>query len=263
MHRERLKRLVLPVLVLFASLWFSFQGTCVAHAQGLHQADSEKSFIAWQSPGKLHHIVGGEEGTLSISPAGIEFKARNGSTLNWAFQDVQTFRISPRRLALETYQNRKWHLPGVTRYRFDLDQAVPPRVAAELAREVQRPSQNAVPYTQSQGMIIAAHHRTLTHGTNGVLRFRGDGIDYVTSTAGDSRSWRWADLETVSNPDPWHLFVFGYRDTYAFDLKQQISRKMLNHISDEIWAHNQNELKAAPEALTPGTTGHNGRRGDE
>jgi len=112
-------------------------------------------------------------------------------------------------------------------------------------------------------MIIAAHHRTLTHGTNGVLRFRGDGIDYVTSTAGDSRSWRWADLETVSNPDPWHLFVFGYRDTYAFDLKQQISRKMLNHISDEIWAHNQNELKAAPEALTPGTTGHNGRRGDE
>jgi hypothetical protein len=263
MNRELLKRLALPVPVLFASLWFSLQGTCVGHAQGLHQADSEKSVTAWQSPGKLHRIVGSEEGDLSISAAGIEFKARNGSTLNWAISDVQTFRISPRRLALETYQNRKRHLPGVTRYRFDLDQAVPPLVAAELAREVQRPSQNAVPCPQSQGIVIAAHHRALTHGTNGVLRFRDYGIDYVTSTAGDSRSWRWADLETVSNPDPWHLLVFGYRDTYAFDLKQQVSRKMLNDISDEIWAHNESELRDIPAALAPGTLRNDGRRGDD
>jgi hypothetical protein len=263
MNRELLKRLALPVLVLFANLWFSLQGTCVGHAQGLHQADSEKSFTAWQSPGKLHHIVGSEEGDLSISAAGIEFKARNRSTLNWAFPDVQTFRISPCHLALETYQNRKRHLPGVSRYRFDLDQTVPPLVAAELAREVQRPSQNAVPNPSSQGTVIAAHHRTLARSTNGILRFRDDGIDYVTSSGADSRSWRWADLQTVSNPDPWHLFVFGYRDIYAFDLKQQISRKMLNDISDEIWAHNESELRDNPAALAPGAPRNDGRRGDD
>ncbi|HUZ95961.1 MAG TPA: hypothetical protein VMU57_13720, partial [Edaphobacter sp.] len=105
------------------------------------------------------------------------------------------------------------HLPGVERFRFHLDRAVPPEVAAELARDAQRPSQNAVPNPASQGIVIPAHHRTLTGGTNGTLRFRDGGIDYVTNAAGDSRSWRWADLQTLSNPDPYHLLIFGYRDT--------------------------------------------------
>jgi hypothetical protein len=263
MNRERLKRLALSFPVLFASLCFYLQGTSVGHAQGRDQVASEKPFIVWHSPAKLRHIVGSEKGDLSIGANGIEFRATKGTTERWAFLDVQTFHLSPRRLAIETYQNRKRRLPGVERYRFDLGQTVPPSVASELAQEVQRPSQNAVPNASLQGIVIAAHHRTLAGGTNGVLRFGDNGIDYVTNSGVDSRSWRWADLQTVSNPDPWHLFVFGYRDTYAFDLKQQISRKMLNDVSDEIWAHNQSELRNGPAALAPGTPRNDGRRGDE
>ena len=130
-------------------------------------------------------------------------------------------------------------MPGIERYSFRLAETVPPEVASELAQEVQRPSKNSVPNPASEGIFIAAHHRTLTGGTNGILRFRNDGIDYVTSIAGDSRSWRWADLQTLSDPDPYHLFVFGYRDTYTFDLKAPLSRKLLDWATDQIFTHNE------------------------
>ncbi len=250
MNRKRLKRRVFFGLVLSASLWFCLQATGVGLAQDSSQAGSERSSIAWQTPATLRHIVGKEKGDLRISANGIEFQGRNGSTLKWAFLDVQTFRLSPRGLTIETYQNRKRHMPGVERYRFQLSEAVPPEVAAELAHEVQRPSKNAVPSPASQGIVISAHHRTLTGGSNGILRFRDDGIDYVSSTAGDSRSWRWADLETVSNPDPYHLFLFGYRDTYTFDLKTPIPRDLFERATDAIYAHNESIPTYSPGTAT-------------
>jgi hypothetical protein len=261
MNRERLKRHILPALVLSVSLWPFLSD--VGGAQDRTQAGSEQTLMSWQSPAKLRHLLGGEKGSLTIGAKGIKFWPSKGPSMEWAFQDVQTFRLSAHSLTIETYRNRKRHLPGIERYRFDLGQAVPPSIAAELAREVQRPSQNVVPYSSLQGIVVAAHHKTLTGGTNGVLRLSDDGIAYVTSSGADSRSWRWADLQTVSNPDPWHFFVFGYRDTYEFDLKGKISRQTFNHISDEIWAHNESELRGDPAALAPGTHRNDGRRKDE
>lgn len=263
MNRRYLQRQRLSALALSASLFPFFHGAGNVMAQSLKQPSAERSFVAWQSPAKLHRLVGTEKGDLRIGTNGIEFESVSHGTEKWTFQDIQTFRLSSRSLVIETYQNRKRHLPGIERYKLDLDQPVPPMIAAELARAVQRPSQNAVPDTTSQSLEISAHHRTLTGGTNGTLRFRDDGIDYVSRTAADNRSWRWADLETVSNPDPWHLFVFGYRDTYAFDLKERVSRETLNHISDEIWAHNDSNGGGGSPALTNGSSTKDVRRSDE
>jgi hypothetical protein len=137
------------------------------------------------------------------------------------------------------------------RFRFDLDQAVPPQLAAELARKVQRPSQNAVPDPASQGIVIPAHHRTLTGGTNGTLRFSDGEIDYVTDTPGDSRSWRWADLQTLSDPDPYHLLVFGYRDTYTFDLKEPLPQSLFYRLVDAVDAQNAAEPGQRPDVRSP------------
>jgi hypothetical protein len=82
-------------------------------------------------------------------------------------------------------------------------------------------------------------HRALTGGTNRVLRFRNDGIDYITASSGDSRSWRWTDLQALSDSDPYHLFVFGYKDTYTFDLRALLSRNLINWAMDEIYAHTE------------------------
>jgi len=200
-----------------------------------------QTVLPWTSPVKLHHVIGQEKGTLSITGEGIAFRSLKGRTVSWDYFQVQTFSLSPQTLAVETYQNRNLHLPGVQRFRFDLDQVVSARIAAELARKIQRPSQNEVPDPASKGVAIPAHHRALTAGTNGILRFTDGGIDYVTDVRGDSRSWRWADLQSLSEPDPFHLLVFGYRDTYTFDLKARLPQSLFYRLIDALDAQNASE----------------------
>lgn len=222
------------------------------------------SGISWQSPASLRHWPTKTHGVLKIDEQGLEFRSGETAALKLSFLDVHTFFVAPHRLVIETYNNRKHHVPGEQRYGFDLDQAIPPAVAAGLARDVQRPSENAVPDPASQTTEnISVRHRTRTRGTNGTLRIREGGIDYVTSVPGDSRSWRWADLTAVSEPDPYHLFVFGYRDTYTFDLKEPIARALFNRMTDEIDSHNASAQDRTPEIPTPSLE-RNGREvGDE
>ena len=196
----------------------------------------------WETPAREHRTLPRTKvhGTLAIDENGVEFRSEGGREQRWNLTDIRTAFIAPHRLIVETYVNRSLHRPGEQRYEFDLTQALPPSVAAELAVGITRPSQNAV--TDSGAPAIAtipAHHRALSGGTNGELRFRKDGIDYVTVSNEDSRSWRWADLQTLSDPDPYHLFIFGYRDTYTFDLKTPLPRGLFDRVADEIYAHNQ------------------------
>ena len=198
--------------------------------------------LHWESAARMHktYLLGKDHGTLAVDAGGIEFRMANGRSLKWAFGDIHTVFIAPRRLVLETYLNRSLHRPGEREYRFDLTQTLPPAVAAGVADAVARPSQNADPDPHAAAIVtIPVRHRTLTGGTNGVLRFRKEGIDYVAGAAGDSRSWRWADLQTLSDPDAYHLFVFGFRDTYTFDLKAPLSRKVFDWATDEIYQHTE------------------------
>lgn len=251
MNRRRLKSLVWSVLMVGVSTWLYPPGAVANSAMDRKDANPDKSFIVWQAPAKLRRIVGSERGDLTIGSDGIEFHSLKSSTMKWPFLEVQTFRLSPHSLTIETYQNRKRHLPGMERYRFELDQPMSPLVAAELARAVQRPSQNALPDTTSQGYLIPAHHRTGTGGTNGTLRFRDGGIDYLTTAPGDSRSWRWADLQTISNPEPYQLFLFGYRDTYTFDLKERLPQLLSHHLIDALDADSTGNLLLKPDIRIP------------
>jgi hypothetical protein len=192
----------------------------------------------WQSPARMRKSIGSRPGTLKIDSAGIEFQPSKGTKYRWPYVEIKTFDLSSKTLILQGYQNKSLQRPGEKSFRFNLTNPVPPTVAAELARQVAKPTRNGDPdpKLESSASIPARHHRNFG-GSNGTLRFSEGGIDYVT-TARDARSWRWADLETLSNPDPYHLFVFGYHDTYTFDLKQPLSQAQFNHLTDEIDSHN-------------------------
>jgi hypothetical protein len=190
-------------------------------------------------------------GTLAVDASGVTFRSGNGREQKWPLTDIRTAFVAPHRMVIETYENRSLHRPGERRYEFDLAQAMPAAVAAGLAADLARPLQNSVPDSEAPAIAtIPAHHRALAGGTNGVLRFRQDGIDYVTSSKEDSRSWRWTDLETLSSPDPYHLFVFGYRDTYTFDLKAPLTRALFDRATDAIYAHNVSIPVYAPGTAT-------------
>lgn len=244
MLSRKWKRNGWAIFALITTVAFAGLSVTVRAAQQPGSANDGGNTIAgrWETAAREHRTLPGTKvhGILAIGEKGVEFRSEGGREQKWGLTEIRTAFIAPHRLIVETYVNRSLHRPGEQRYEFDLTQAVPPSIAAELAAGIARPSQNAV--TDSGVPAIAAipaHHRALSGGTNGVLRFHKDGIDYVTPSKEDSRSWRWADLQTLSDPDPYHLFIFGYRDTYTFDLKTPLPRGLFDRAADEIYAHNQ------------------------
>jgi hypothetical protein len=238
--------------MLFSGLWGCPLKAVAQNVGEINQSISERKVLSWESPARLRGTIRTEKGALKIGEEGFEFRSTKDRFFKLPFVEVQTFFLSPRKLVIETFQNREHRLPGMQHLRFDLERAVPPEIAAELSTRVWRPSQNAVPDPASKGIDIPAHHRTLTGGTNGTLRFSDNGIGYVTDVRGDSRSWRWADLQTLSDPDPYHLLVFGYRDTYTFDLKAPLPQGLFYRLVDAVDAQDSLQHGQRPITQSPG-----------
>lgn len=215
-----------------------------APQRGLDRAQAPPA-LPWQTLARWHRgLLRKTSGTLTINDSGVVFQPNHGTLLHWSFEEIQTFDLAPRRLLLTGYQNRRWHFHGERSFRFDLRSAVPPRVAAMLARRVGKPSENGAPNPRAESFaMIAARHRTLFGGTNGLLRFRKTGIDYVTESGRGARNWRWADIETLTLPDPYLLIVGGYRESFTFELKRPMSHKLFDHVWDLAYARNLTGLQ--------------------
>jgi hypothetical protein len=229
------------------------------------QSQTSPPPFALESPARLRHgLFGGTSGTLRADSRGVEFVPSKGASKRWAVTEIKSLDLQTHRLVLVGYENRGWHVAGTQKFEWELTNAITPASAASLTESMGRPVRNRLPDPEAPMTTVVAVRRSGHFGgSNGVLRIRKQGIDYVTAQRGESRSWRWLDLQTLSNPDPYHLFVFGYRDTYAFELKETLSREVLNHASDEIWAHNENAMRTSrgTSPLYPSTNGE--RKEDE
>jgi hypothetical protein len=201
--------------------------------------------LNWQTSARWVHGLKRTPGILLFTESDIEFRLRQAPSLRWPFEEVQTFDLSPRRLRLTGYENRKWHRHGERSFEFDLESPVPPLAAAELARRVGKPAENGDPDPRAPAFAtLPARHRTLGGGTNGVLRFRETGIDYVTRSGEGARSWRWADIQTLANPDPYHFRVGAYRETFEFELKERMQPELFDRLWNDVYARGLSGLEA-------------------
>ncbi|HUY12289.1 MAG TPA: hypothetical protein VMX16_01500 [Terriglobia bacterium] len=197
----------------------------------------KEAAVEWKSAARWKRGLGSVRGTLFIRRDGIRFQPDRGNPWRWQYEEIQTFYATPRRLILTGYSSRHWCLPGTRVFRFDLNHDMPPTIAFRLAKSVGKPSRNVNPLAHTPAFAsLAAQHSRRGSGTNGVLRFRNSGIDYVTARPGDSRSWRWADIQTVASPDPYHFRVAGFREIYDFDLERPMSRRLFDHIWERVYA---------------------------
>ncbi|HLI30821.1 MAG TPA: hypothetical protein VKV79_06965 [Terriglobia bacterium] len=225
-----------PGLILFVALLAAPIAAALARA-GKASKQSEprvaQDLPPWQTPARLRHLLGSTRGMITFGADGIVFRPLKGKPQRWSFIEIHTFRVTRHELTLRSYRNRAWHLPGEESFRFALSHPVPPAVAAKLAESVGKPSENSDPNPSLPSFaVIPARHSTALDGTNGDLRFRQAGIDYVTSSKHGSRSWRWADIQTIARPDPYHFRVGGYRETFDFELKRPMSRVLFDRLWD-------------------------------
>jgi hypothetical protein len=191
--------------------------------------------VPWASPAQYQRLLKkAVPGTLTIDIDGVDFKSPKFSQ-HWKYGEVKTFDLTgSRELVITDYENRRWHQHGEPTFRFTLTRPMPPETAETLAARVARPVINGVPYPKAT--IIAelpAHRRERIGGSNGMLRFRHDGIDYVATDARASRSWRWSDIQTLGNPNVWEFRVTGWLEIVEFDLKKPLQRELF----DRLWAY--------------------------
>jgi hypothetical protein len=201
--------------------------------------------IEWQSPAQFRQLLKRAiKGTLLFDNQGIEFRAPKFSQ-RWPYGEIKTFDLSgARELVITDYENRHWHEPGERSFRFTLSLPMPPGTAAGFAARVGRPVINGDPVP---GVAVIAefpaHHRERFGGSNGTLQLREDGIDYVAADGRDGRSWRWSDIQTLANPNPWEFRVMAYREMVEFDLKRPLSREMFDRLWNSLYAQ---DLNVAP-----------------
>jgi hypothetical protein len=220
--------------------------------------------VQWQSPAQFHQLLKKAiPGTLLFDNDGISFKSVKFSK-RWPYGEIETFDLTgipprkglaparlsgARELVITGYENRHWHEPGERRFWFTLSQPLPPDIAASLTARVGRPVINGDPLPSPATIgEIPAHHRERIGGSNGTLRLREDGIDYVAADGRDSRSWRWSDIQTLANPNPWEFRVTAYREIVEFDLKVPLSRDLFDRLWDILYAADLN--------LASGKDGH-------
>jgi len=209
-----------------------------AATHAMHDAADGNAALNWQRPAKLKRTLGSTSGTLVIDAATVEFRPAKGDSRRWPIAEIKTLDFYPRRLLLTGYERRGGLRLGTRSFRFDLGESMPASVATVLAVRVGKPTRNRNPETNAPAFgTVSAHHSTPRGGSNGTLRLRDEGVDYVTQRTNDSRSWRWADIQTVSNLDPYHLVLSGYLETYSFDLKQPLPREQYDRLSDEVYSH--------------------------
>lgn len=206
----------------------------------------------WQSPAKWHEGAAARlsqdlrhhkqssqahMGLLVISAQGVEFQSVTGAVRRWPYGEIQSMDVLSRRLVLKSYENRGWFRPGEREFRFDLDVPIPPEIASVLAGHIAKPGRNGDPQTNRVAFdTIAARHVTRLGGSNGIVKFTDNGVDYLSDAANDSRSWRWSDIQTLANPDAYRLRVIGYRETFDFKLKQPLSRAVFDRLWDSVYA---------------------------
>jgi len=180
-----------------------------------------------------------------IGDTSVEFRPAKFSqrfSHRWPDLEIKTFNLNGgTQLTITDYENRDHRLPGERRFEFTLKRAIPADLAAALTARVGRPSINGVPVKSASAIAeIPAHRREFVGASNGTLRFRDDGIDYVATDGRTSRSWRWSDIQTLGNPNPWEFRVAGYREVAEFDLKRPMARALFDRLWDLLYAKDLN-----------------------
>ncbi|HWB83065.1 MAG TPA: hypothetical protein VG675_02915 [Bryobacteraceae bacterium] len=195
----------------------------------------------WRTTGRWHRFLKEAiPGTLLIEQDAVEFRSEKFKR-RWAYIDIRTVDLSRHEITLMSYENRPWHEPGERRYHFSFTTPIPEAVAAQLTVRVRKPVRSRVPVaTDTAILTIPAHLGGFFGGSNGALRLKDTGIDYLAEHSRDSRSWRWTDIQTIANPDALHLRITAYRGILEFDLKQPLPRTVFERLWDHLYANGLN-----------------------
>jgi hypothetical protein len=199
---------------------------------------------AAQFPVRHEHLYKSCSGTMTADDSGIRFSGPNHS-FTWSYDEIQQLRLEPGKLRILTYADSRLRLGADREYEFVGDLPVAGlyalwkrRMDERFVAEVSQP--------EVAGFSVPVKHLKPIRGSQGTLVFGADSILYSTSLRGDSRAWRYTDIDNISRSGPFQLTIttfehassqYGSRKGFNFELKQPITEARYN----EIWLRIENK----------------------
>jgi len=196
-------------------------------------------------PGRVTFDVNGVAYQQVLTPK-QQRKAAKGKkppkleSVRWAYQDLQQLWLSPEKLVIVTYRDRKWFLGVDKEFEFFLtgkNQSV--ENAYEFLKDKldQRFVAAVADAKNLAAWELPVKLLGAIQGSEGVLRVGGDRIVYKTEKKGQSRTWRLEDIENVSTSGPFQLTLtsyeraithYGSMKCFNFQLKQRLEGKRVD-----------------------------------
>ncbi len=184
---------------------------------------------------RLKHLHGGETGTLTVSADSIVFPAHS---LQWKYADIEQLSLSATELRILTYEDRKWQLGRDREYVFDrLPEGLAHQLYPLFASTLDQRFVAALPDTDVHALWRMAAKLGRTQGG---LIVAEDRIVYQTSASGESRTWRFADIDSVSTGGLFDLSITTLERSgwwhagpteFHFELKEALQEDRYN----ELW----------------------------
>jgi hypothetical protein len=190
------------------------------------------------------HLHGGETGTLRVGLDSIAFEEQGKHAAHsheWKYSDIQQLSLSATELHILTYEDRKWQFGRDRDYVFDqLPEGLSKQLYPLFARNL---DQRFVAELSDAGaspiweMPVKLRHGL--GGSQGTLLIGQDRIVYRTDAPGESRTWRYADIDSVSTGGLFDLSLTtlertGWRHAgpteFRFELKQALHEDRYNDL---------------------------------
>jgi len=183
-------------------------------------------------------------GELRIHERGVSFreinpKKKRPHAFEWSYTAIQQLRIAPAEIRLLAYEDSRWKLGTDGTFTFRALTGGPFEEAYALLKD--RLDQRLVAQLADAPSDVLwelpVKHLTRFGGSHGILIAAPDRLVYRTDRSGESRTWRFQDIDNVSTSGPFQLTVttferakshYGSRKGFNFQLKEQLSEARYN-----------------------------------
>lgn len=198
---------------------------------------------ASQFPVRHRHFNGSCTGVLTVDDGGVRYAGPKGHEWQWRYQDIQELRLSRGEILIVTYQDELLRLGADRTYRFEGEFP-----AIELSALLRQHMDQRFVAALSESPVdaewkIAVKRLGTFRGSQGQLAFGHEAVVYSTDASGQSRTWRYSDIESISSSGPFQLTIttferarshYGDRKGFNFQLKEPISEARYNSLWLEI-----------------------------
>lgn len=157
-------------------------------------------------------------------------------SVQFDYQDIQELWVSPDKLVLVTYHDRKWFLGVDKEFEFFLPKGKSFDAAYTVLKDKLDRRFVAAIADSKTGLVWELPVKLLgvMRGSDGVLQVGADRIVFKTDRPRQSRTWRYQDIENVSTSDRYQLTLttyerakthYGSMKGFNFQLKQPLDDK--------------------------------------